>query len=208
MIIWGSKNRELKDGSGKFFCPKCRRETSYTSKLLGEYFTLYFIPVFQTKKLGNFVECNECKTQFKPDVLDNEYVDPQFESVYQMIEAHMSSMTAVFEESISKLSPEQADKFLAFELGVIEFFDRRLLRMGVDDEGAADIRFFNFLIFYGKKKYGESSQGTFNYWHDLAMNGLLRKERELGFSSANYPSNPGAPHFPFLYLKDAVGIDA
>jgi len=64
MIIWGSKGREVVEREGDFFCPECRKECSYQLKRLGKHFTLYFIPLFQTKELGRFVECKQCQSQF------------------------------------------------------------------------------------------------------------------------------------------------
>jgi hypothetical protein len=69
MIIWGSKGRETTIGEGEFLCPTCRRPRHYKHKKVARYFTLYFIPLFQTKALGEYVECQACKTPFKPEVL-------------------------------------------------------------------------------------------------------------------------------------------
>ena len=70
MIIWGSKGRERKIGEGTFYCPICQRRCQYYLKRLGRYFTLYFIPLFETKKYGEFVECQVCGTPFKSEILD------------------------------------------------------------------------------------------------------------------------------------------
>ena len=70
MLIWGSKGRERKVGEGRFYCPICQRRCQYHRKRLGRYFTLYFIPLFETKKYGEFVECQVCGTPFKPEILE------------------------------------------------------------------------------------------------------------------------------------------
>lgn len=70
MIIWGSKGREIVESEGSFFCPECHKEANYLLKRVGQYFTFYFIPIFQTKKLGRFVECKSCNNQFKEKVLN------------------------------------------------------------------------------------------------------------------------------------------
>ena len=69
MIIWGSKGRTNTVGRGTFSCPKCRRQTAYKHESAGKYFTLYFIPIFKTKDLGDFIECQSCFLTFKPEVL-------------------------------------------------------------------------------------------------------------------------------------------
>jgi len=70
MIIWGSRGRERKIGEGEFYCPNCQRRCRYHRKRLGRYFTLYFIPLFETKKYGEFVECQVCGRTFKPEILE------------------------------------------------------------------------------------------------------------------------------------------
>jgi hypothetical protein len=187
-------------------------------KRLGQYFTLYFIPIFQTKELAKFVECSECKTQFKPEILEyrpekspsiaNSDEDRHFLSASELVQMQMTGASMLYKEQLSKMTPEQEKKYLAFELGVIEYFDRTLLR--INSEEASDVNFFNFLISYAKYKYGDSSEDVFQFWRALAIEGLLLKERELGFDSVNNHVNPDgshrAGHYPGKYLRDAVGI--
>ena len=61
MLIWGSKGKEKVLEQGRFFCPKCNAERLYIHKRVSKQFTLYFIPLFETKKLGEVVECQTCK---------------------------------------------------------------------------------------------------------------------------------------------------
>jgi transcription elongation factor Elf1 len=70
MIIWGSRGREKVISSGQFYCPKCNIMRPYKLKSVGRYFTLYFIPLFQTKKMGEYVECQFCHQAFKSEILD------------------------------------------------------------------------------------------------------------------------------------------
>ncbi len=72
MIIWGSKSKEKEVGAGQFHCPNCDEQSSYIHKKVGRYFTLYFIPLFQTEELGEFVECQRCQQAYKPNVLQRE----------------------------------------------------------------------------------------------------------------------------------------
>ena len=69
MIIWGSKNKATQVGDGVFFCPSCRGETGYRFMRVARYFTLYFIPLFQTQQLGEYVNCDRCDGNFKPEIL-------------------------------------------------------------------------------------------------------------------------------------------
>jgi zinc-ribbon family len=65
----GSRGREVDVGSGQFYCPSCGIERPYKHKRIGRYFTLYFIPVFQIEKLGEYVECQACHKVYPVEVL-------------------------------------------------------------------------------------------------------------------------------------------
>ena len=69
IIIWGSKGRKTTEAVGQFFCPQCRTTRGYEQKRLSKYFTLYFIPLFPTKKIAEYIECDVCHVSFKMDVL-------------------------------------------------------------------------------------------------------------------------------------------
>jgi predicted RNA-binding Zn-ribbon protein involved in translation (DUF1610 family) len=70
VIIFGSRGRETELGSGTFYCPHCGTTRPYKRKRLANYFTLYFIPLFQVQNLGEFVQCQVCKQTYKSDVLN------------------------------------------------------------------------------------------------------------------------------------------
>ena len=70
MIIWGSKGKAKKIKEGVFFCPSCNSQTPYIHYQAGKYFTLYFIPIFQTEDLGEYIECQWCKDKYKPEILN------------------------------------------------------------------------------------------------------------------------------------------
>ncbi len=70
MIIWGSQGREVELSSGEFHCPNCGSQQVYKHIRFAQYFTLYFIPIFQTQNLGEYVRCQRCELMFKEGVLD------------------------------------------------------------------------------------------------------------------------------------------
>jgi hypothetical protein len=70
MLIWGSQGSEKELSQGQFFCPKCNMLRTYTHKRVSKMFTPYFIPLFETKALGEAVECQVCKGGFDPKVLE------------------------------------------------------------------------------------------------------------------------------------------
>jgi len=77
MIIWGTRGRETEIGTGTFYCPKCDAQKLYTRKKVGSYFTLFFIPLFEINKLGEYLLCAECNTTFKPEVLNIKSITPE-----------------------------------------------------------------------------------------------------------------------------------
>jgi transcription elongation factor Elf1 len=76
MIIWGWKTRTKTVCTGNFHCPSCERQQSYTLIKLARWFTLYFIPLFKTKDLGEYVECGGCKETYKTRVLGYQPATP------------------------------------------------------------------------------------------------------------------------------------
>jgi transcription elongation factor Elf1 len=72
MIVWGSRGRQMKLGSGEFNCPRCNTKRTYTHKRSTVYFTLYFIPLFKVRDLGEYVECDTCKQSYEMSVLKYE----------------------------------------------------------------------------------------------------------------------------------------
>ena len=70
MIIWGSKTRFSKTDEGVFYCPSEQGDRPYERKTAKQWFTLYFIPVFPMSDRGEVVECQTCKNQFNPGVLE------------------------------------------------------------------------------------------------------------------------------------------
>ena len=69
MIIWGSKLRIFTEGNGNFYCPECNDYKNYELKNVKKYFNFLFILQFEVGDLGNYIECSECNSTFKEDVL-------------------------------------------------------------------------------------------------------------------------------------------
>lgn len=69
VLIWGSKGKAKEIDAGVFYCPSCNSLQNYIHYELGKYFTLYFIPLFQTSKITEYIDCQGCKTSFKTEIL-------------------------------------------------------------------------------------------------------------------------------------------
>ena len=92
MIIWGSKGREIEQERGPFHCPQCQAGQEYRRMRVSTYFTLYFIPLFETTHHGDYIECVGCLGQFKPEVLS--YRAPsQAEQIVASIRADLETGT-------------------------------------------------------------------------------------------------------------------
>jgi hypothetical protein len=69
LIVFGMRSRFKVLSQGTFFCPQCGGDRHYAHKQARRWFTVFFIPLIPLKVLGEVVECQTCKTTFKPAVL-------------------------------------------------------------------------------------------------------------------------------------------
>lgn len=69
MIIMGTKGKTKKVGEGQFYCPLCGQLTHYTHHKIIKQFTLYFIPLFKLQDIADYVECDKCGRDWKPEIL-------------------------------------------------------------------------------------------------------------------------------------------
>ena len=69
MIIFGTRVRHTTLSSGQFYCPQCKAQRAYELRRARNYFALYFIPIIPMNTVGEYVTCQTCGTNFKPDVL-------------------------------------------------------------------------------------------------------------------------------------------
>jgi uncharacterized Zn finger protein (UPF0148 family) len=82
MIIYGSKARQKEISQGQFFCPVCKRIRNYKQYRINRYFTLFFIPIFPTKKLSEFIVCQGCMMPMSSEALQLTSSNTQGDSYY------------------------------------------------------------------------------------------------------------------------------
>jgi zinc-ribbon family len=70
IIILGSKGKTTSVAHGRFYCPHCLTTQPYERKKVMNYFTIYFIPLFATHQLSEYVTCQACQSSFAPHVLE------------------------------------------------------------------------------------------------------------------------------------------
>jgi len=85
-IVWGFRGRQKEIGQGEFYCPECGDYRAYRLIMVNRWFTLYWIPLFKTKNLGEFVECGKCESTFNERVLsyDPKSQAEKFEAAYSV----------------------------------------------------------------------------------------------------------------------------
>jgi hypothetical protein len=121
MIIWGSKGKTKIEGRGTFMCPRCNSLRPYLHHVAGKYFTLYFIPLFKTRTLGEYIECQTCFMTYKPEVLE------------------WSRGRAQADEDIKKVIGEVRKQL---ESGVpIQFIMQALVEKGLEEQNATQLLF-------------------------------------------------------------------
>jgi len=85
-IIWGTRGVTSTAESGQFHCPQCNGRRSYAHKNVRRFFTLFFIPLIPLDKLGDYVECQTCRSSFNSRVLsfDPGAEQKRFEAEFQI----------------------------------------------------------------------------------------------------------------------------
>jgi hypothetical protein len=69
VLIWDPKGKVKELFQRQFHCPKCNDLRPYRRKRVSKDYAFYFIPLFETKNLGECVECQVCKSGFDPKIL-------------------------------------------------------------------------------------------------------------------------------------------
>jgi hypothetical protein len=62
-IVYGSLDRTAELERGYFFCPHCMEQQEYTLKVVKNWFTFFFIPLFPVFEVRRYVECGGCGTR-------------------------------------------------------------------------------------------------------------------------------------------------
>ncbi|WP_022703873.1 TerB family tellurite resistance protein [Pseudorhodobacter ferrugineus] len=83
-IVWGFKGRPSETAVGRFYCPDCGDHRNYRKMTVKRWFTLYWIPLFQTSTLGDYIECKTCKATYSEQVLNFDPITSQqkFEAAF------------------------------------------------------------------------------------------------------------------------------
>ena len=70
MIIFGTRGVTTTHEQGVFYCPACGPGSNFRWRRVRRFFTLYFIPIIPLDKVGEFIECGQCKGTYNTSVLE------------------------------------------------------------------------------------------------------------------------------------------
>jgi hypothetical protein len=68
-LIWGSKAEDREVSVGNFYCPNCDALAMFSKRRVERFFTVFFIPLFPTKTLLEYVRCRACHAEMNAGIL-------------------------------------------------------------------------------------------------------------------------------------------
>lgn len=97
LIIWGSKGVVQNLGTGTFHCPAEGIDRRYRHQRARRWFTLFFIPLFPTGTLAEYVECSSCSTTYYMSVLDAPTVADMGDALSRAVRAVAAAVATIDE---------------------------------------------------------------------------------------------------------------
>lgn len=70
MILIGTMNISRTRETGDFYCPGCGTSQTFRLRTRRPFLTLYFIPVIPIGGAEPFVQCDQCRSSWDPNVLE------------------------------------------------------------------------------------------------------------------------------------------
>jgi tellurite resistance protein len=83
LIIFGTRGVTYTATEGQFHCPDCGQQP-YRKRRVRRFFTLYFIPVIPLDLLGEYVECNQCRGTYRPEILERSALMENVEAEFRV----------------------------------------------------------------------------------------------------------------------------
>ena len=132
-----------------------------------------------------------------------------FATAVQAASRHMLGCVMMHKQYLESKRKEQSEAFLAFEMGVLEFFHRTMILPACSMDASQS--FFELAIKFGNEAYREDALRVLDFWTKIAVQSLMHDKRELGFESVSRfvdedgKRRPG--HAPIVFFCDAMGIE-
>jgi tellurite resistance protein len=95
LIIWGSRGIVQSLGSGTFRCPVEDSDQTYWHQRARRWFTFFFIPIFPTGTLAEYVECASCSATYYMSVLEAPTVADMGRALSQAVRAVVAAVATV-----------------------------------------------------------------------------------------------------------------
>lgn len=135
--------------------------------------------------------------------------EKRFEPSATFATVRMAMCDALFPDQVKGMDADQKQLYLAFELGVIEYYHRNHIML--DESNDFNQTFFEFIIYYTNKKYLNDASTVLDFWTALAVDGKMQKQRKLGYDSVADHTNPDGTqnkyYSPLAYFTKAIGLD-
>ena len=117
---------------------------------------------------------------------------------------HVKMCTTFYQDKLKDADNTLMTRYLAFELGVMEYFLRAMLQR----HNSLDVNqsILGIAICYAAAKYGKHADSVFNTWREMLTGGSMQKERSFGFESLR--CNDGEErHNSVPFLGKALQLD-
>lgn len=112
MILIGIKDVEKIKNVGNFYCPSCCRSKIYHDKLVYEYLTVYLLPIFRIKCVGEYIECNHCHNTFGAEIIERQKngIDRDVESEFKKITKRIIMLTILSDGKVKPVEIREAEE--------------------------------------------------------------------------------------------------
>lgn len=104
MILIGTRDLTRTQDQGDFYCPECKTTCSYRLRAKRTFLTLYFIPVIPISSAEWFVCCDQCKSNWDPNVLEIDRASHEAaqEELFQEQAMRAAILVGLIDEQISE----------------------------------------------------------------------------------------------------------
>ena len=132
------------------------------------------------------------------------------EEVSAQVSAYMDELVMRAAGELAALDADQQRQYLAFELGVLEYYRQALLPEAFGSEAELEQGFFSLLVHHAGQHYPGSAEEVITFWHSLLTEEGLTDIREIGFDSVrdglDADGSTRRGHYAADYLRRALGL--
>ena len=127
LLIWGFKIRSKVLSTLTFFCPSCGGDRAGRLLSARRWFTFFWIPVIPLKVIGDHVQCDTCRGNFSPAVLDT----PTTATLGGMLTNATHALTLMMVRTADDVRPELVAHAVRDLRGIVSGYDEAALHREV-----------------------------------------------------------------------------